>query len=90
MLLRETEYELFLRLAQNTGPEDTISMDHDLGLECPFNGYELLSKLESLVYEADLWKDGMPTIIVHSQNPVGKRNMQDCINAIKAQLEKFE
>ncbi len=55
-------------LEQNKGKIDTISLDHDLG-EIR-NGYSVCKWIVENEYY-----DGLKTIIIHSANPVGVKNM---------------
>jgi hypothetical protein len=80
---RPAELTLFRYLARHA---KVISMDHDLGLdpdgkEFP-NGNDILKMFEREAYEGTLWDNGAPQILVHSANPVGRKNMEDTINSI--------
>lgn len=58
-----------------------ISLDHDLGDENPKNtGYEVAKFIEHQVFYGIL---GPFEIRMHSANPVGRLNMQRCINNCK-------
>ena len=54
-----------------------ISMDYDLGAGTP-NGYDLLYCMARLGLK-------VPTILVHSQNPDGKRDMEAFIERMELQ-----
>jgi hypothetical protein len=57
-------------------PIDTISLDHDLGIDSDGNeltGYDLICYIEA----NDMWPN---TCIVHSSNPAGRLKMQLAID----------
>jgi hypothetical protein len=60
---------------------DFISFDHDLGLDQP-TGYELLNILEAMYRRGEIWTESLPTMVVHSANPVGAKNMRTVIDQI--------
>jgi hypothetical protein len=80
---RPDELSFFRHLARYA---KVISMDHDLGLDADGNefpnGNDILKIFEKEVYEGTLWGNGAPQILVHSANPVGRKNMEDTINSI--------
>lgn len=55
---------------------DLISLDHDLGTVT--TGYDVLCAIEGLVYDGA----PLPTIWLHSQNPVGVQNMRKALDSI--------
>lgn len=62
-----------------------ISLDHDLG-ENVASGYDVVKCIEEMVVEKGYIP---PTMTIHSQNPVGRENMQRAIDAImKRQYDK--
>ena len=80
---RPDELSLFRHLARHA---KVISMDHDLGLDADGkefpNGNDILKIFEKGVFDGTLWGNGAPEILIHSANPVGRKNMQDTINSI--------
>ena len=58
---------------------EEISLDHDLG-EGNQTGYDFLLWLEAGVYHKTI--TDIPIIHLHSQNPVGLKNMQMAVNSI--------
>jgi len=61
---------------------DLISLDHDMGNN-KMTGYEFLNWLESKIFHVEF--KNVPNIQIHSQNPVGRINMNKVIKSI----EKF-
>ena len=72
----------------DTGLVDTISLDHDLGLEPEErNGYMVASYLEEKAYTDPDYK--IPeTLLVHSANPAGVANIQKAFASIKRALSR--
>lgn len=64
---------------------DIISLDHDLGDDY-INGYQILKIFEEEVFTHGLWIRKMPTILIHSANPVGIQNMLYAIQSIERML----
>ena len=62
-----------------TGLYDTVSLDHDLGPVEAGTGYDVASWLECRAVEG---KFIPATILIHSANPVGRKNMEAAIKAI--------
>lgn len=61
---------------------DIISLDHDLGQDIP-TGYDVVKHFEEAIFMKGLWaRNGAPTIHIHSANPVGRQNMQACLESI--------
>ena len=59
---------------------DVISLDHDLGEDTP-TGYDVLKMLEQMAHEEDR---RVPfEILIHSANPVGRKNMEAAIASIQ-------
>lgn len=58
---------------------DYISLDHDLGEEQP-TGYDVLKWLEEAVAGNKEFK--IPTIFIHTDNPVGRQNMVRALQSI--------
>jgi len=69
---------------------EVMSFDHDLGDGVP-TGYDFLSFLEKEVYEGTPCGMGAYRIkfILHTANPVGKRNMQSVLDSINRYFEKL-
>lgn len=68
-----------------TGEVTDISLDHDLGLataESERTGYDVLKWLERAVVTEE-WSGELPTIKVHSANPVGQRRMALALESIQ-------
>lgn len=61
-----------------------ISFDHDLGTDKK-SGYDVLTFIEKEVYSDNV--SHLPTLSVHSQNPVGILNM---IGAIRSIHRKYD
>lgn len=57
---------------------EVMSLDHDLGDNVP-TGYDFLNKIEHMVSENT---QDVPTIMIHSANPVGRKNMEAAIKSI--------
>lgn len=60
-------------------PIEIISLDHDLGVGK--SGYDFLVWLEEKVYNNVSFS--IPSLVIHSANPVGKQNMMRVIESIK-------
>lgn len=71
-------YKEFLHYINQNGLPDFISFDHDLGLE--ESGYDCAKWLVN--YCLDHQKQ-LPDFVVHSQNPVGKQNIESLLNQFK-------
>lgn len=69
-----------------SGIVDEISLDHDLGLpeEELGNGYKVLEWLERKIAEDNwLW---IPTISIHTANPVARKRMEMVVASIERML----
>jgi hypothetical protein len=67
------------------GEVTELSLDHDLGLDtedAERTGYDVLLWLERRVAE-ERWRFPLPSIRVHSANPVGRARMQRAIASIE-------
>jgi hypothetical protein len=64
---------------------EIISFDHDLAdTNTPeVTGYTVLQYIEELVYTSE-YKP--PALLIHSANPVGRKNMQRCIESIQRKI----
>lgn len=58
-----------------------LSLDHDLGLEADGTGYDVLERLEELVYHG---KVTMPMIYIHTDNPGAAHKMRQATHKIAA------
>lgn len=72
----------FISEAKHATPNDTLSLDHDLG-EDTITGYDVMKQLEKAFILGEIWTQGMPEILFHSQNPVGLGNMRQCLAAMQ-------
>ena len=57
-----------------------ISFDHDLGDSSTLTGYDVATAIEKMVYFQNIKM--IPEFRIHSANPVGRKNMQSCFDAI--------
>jgi hypothetical protein len=60
-----------------TGNVEVVSLDHDLGDDARGTGMDVCKWIEQIVYENGF--DGgfiPPAVVIHSANPVGRRNME--------------
>ncbi|TGN24345.1 cyclic-phosphate processing receiver domain-containing protein [Empedobacter tilapiae] len=69
--LRVYYYKEFVKYILNNGIPDFISFDHDLGIE--ETGYDCAKFLVEYCLDYHLT---IPNFTVHSQNPVGKENIE--------------
>ena len=58
---------------------DYVSLDHDLGEGQP-TGYDVLAWLEQVVAQDKNFK--VPTIFIHTDNPVGRQRMVQALQSI--------
>ena len=65
----------FVTYIEANGLPDFISFDHDLGLQ--ESGYDCAKWLVSYCLDNEM---ALPDFMVHSQNPVGKRNIESLLN----------
>ena len=77
---RVYSYEEFVAYLKCKGLPDFISFDHDLGEE--FSGYDCAKYLVDYCLDRQL---PLPDFTVHSQNPVGKENIERLLNNFKEQ-----
>lgn len=62
---------------------EILSLDHDLGSEDCWTGYDLLNILEEAFITKKYGDFYLPiTILVHSDNPVGRQKMLQAIQSI--------
>lgn len=61
-----------------------MSLDHDLGDPGEPTGYDIMCWLEQWVYMEDV---PVPYITFHTANPVGRANMQACLDGILRRLK---
>lgn len=63
---------------------EIISFDHDLGEDC-LSGYDVARSIEEEVYTCPVLK--LPEFRIHSANPVGRKNLEDCFTSIRWRLQ---
>lgn len=80
--LRVYDYNEFVEFIKTKGLPDFISFDHDLGEGK--TGYDCAKFLVEFCMDCDL---KLPEFIVHSQNPIGKENIEKLFFNF---LEKYE
>ena len=68
-----------------TGKVEVISLDHDLGTD--LTGYDVAKFIEESVVKGEL---KMPRCMVHTQNPVGRKNICAAIQSAKRHSMKEE
>lgn len=68
-------YSEFMRLINEYGPPEKVSLDHDLGED--MDGMDCLKSLIAFCASRGL---PFPEFQVHSMNPIGSKEMQDYIN----------
>jgi len=61
------------------GLPSRVSFDHDLG-EHSMNGYEIAKKMVDIDMDGDIVFPNNFTYYVHSQNPVGKKNIESYLD----------
>lgn len=72
---RVYDYEEFVAFIMQNGLPEFISFDHDLGLGK--TGFDCAKWLVEFCIDNDL---KLPEFFVHSQNPVGKENIEGLLN----------
>ena len=77
---RVYSYTEFVAYLEHKGLPDFISFDHDLGEE--FSGYDCAKYLVDYCLDHQL---PLHDFAVHSQNPVGKENIERLLNNFKEQ-----
>ncbi|HLV50533.1 MAG TPA: cyclic-phosphate processing receiver domain-containing protein [Flavobacterium sp.] len=71
-------YAEFVTYIETNGLPDFISFDHDLGLQ--ESGFDCAKWLVNYCLDH---KVKLPDFTVHSQNPVGKKNIESLLNNLK-------
>lgn len=71
-------YAEFVTYIETNGLPDFISFDHDLGLQ--ENGFDCAKWLVNYCLDNEM---ELPDFTVHSQNPVGKKNIESLLNNFK-------
>jgi len=71
-------FEEFVSHITTNGLPDFISFDHDLGLE--ESGFDCAKWLVTYCLDNEM---ALPDFTVHSQNPVGKKNIESLLNNFK-------
>lgn len=79
---RVYSYKEFIMLITENGLPDFISFDHDLGLEK--TGYDCAKWLVEYCLDKNLM---LPEFAVHSQNPVGKENIECLLENFKRNFQ---
>lgn len=69
----------------STGNVTIVSLDHDLGLANNRTGYTVVKWLEEQVFTNPSFS--MPKVLIHTDNPVGRKNMLLALQSIYARLE---
>ena len=77
---RVYSYTEFVAYLEHKGLPDFISFDHDLGEE--FSGYDCAKYLVDYCLDHQL---PLSDFAVHSQNPVGKENIERLLNNFQEQ-----
>ncbi|WP_448822730.1 cyclic-phosphate processing receiver domain-containing protein [Capnocytophaga sp.] len=81
---RVYSYTDFVAYLKCKGLPDFISFDHDLGEG--LSGYDCAKYLVDYCLDRQL---PLPDFAVHSQNPVGKENIERLLNNFKEQQKQF-
>ncbi|WP_454966923.1 cyclic-phosphate processing receiver domain-containing protein [Capnocytophaga leadbetteri] len=79
---RVYSYEEFVSYLEHYGLPDFISFDHDLGEG--LSGYDCAKYLVDYCLDRQL---ALPDFVVHSQNPVGKANIEQLLANFKKNIE---
>jgi len=74
-------YDEAIDLIARTKEIDEISFDHDLGYDSP-TGYTIICQIEECI-AMGFWDGKIPKFHIHSDNPVGRANIQRAIDSIK-------
>lgn len=77
-------YKAFTDFIQQNGLPDFISFDHDLGEEK--SGYDCAKWLVEFCLDNNM---SLPEFAVHSQNPVGKENIESLLGNFKKVKENI-
>lgn len=64
---------------------DELSLDHDLGDDVNGTGYDVVKWMEEMVASEPFYQPPA-SIVIHSANPVGRKNMQAGIDSIMRML----
>jgi len=76
-------YTEFVKYITQYGLPNFISFDHDLGLE--ESGYDCAKWLVNYCLDSN---ERLPDFVVHSQNPVGKQNIESILNNFKNRYDR--
>jgi len=76
---------IFSVLGGDLSRVEAMSLDHDLG-EGRLSGYDFLTRLEKAAFDGEVKGICGVSFVIHSANPVGRRNMQAVIDAIRRHL----
>ncbi len=79
--LCRTNWDVVIEIEELNNYFDVISLDHDIACEDgngnEITGYDVLKRIIQYYHER---KMKLPMIVFHTQNPVGKENMQRYLN----------
>ena len=70
-----------------TGKVTHVSLDHDLGDDSKGTGYDVLTYLEG---QARAYDGPLPTIFIHTANPVARARMFQAVNSIDLFLQTLD
>lgn len=76
--IARTPSEAFVLIEKNGMPNE-MSLDHDLGEGIP-TGYDFVRMLSERLLDGEVILPDSFKYYVHSQNPVGKRNIEEYLN----------
>lgn len=69
--------------ALRLGSVKWLSLDHDLGLPDPRNGYMVLCEMERMIHDGELSE--IPDFIgIHTANPAGRKKMESVLERIES------
>lgn len=76
-------YPEFINLILNNWDNiEEISFDHDLGTKR--NGYDCVEVIECYLRLGIIKPNYLVTFSIHTQNPVGRNNIKNCIDSIQS------
>lgn len=87
--MAENDVRLALHFIKNSAVEE-ISLDHDLGDENEYTGYDVLKKIEQWLAERYITPSCVPIIRIHTANPVGRQNMLAALESIQRLIAAWE
>jgi hypothetical protein len=83
VVARTAEEALHLIASNGLENIEILSFDHDLGEDC-MSGYDLAVIIEEMVYDAGFTI--VPEFRIHSANPVGRKNLEQCFSSIARRI----